>query len=147
MFFRENIQANPTETPCTTQSKSVQTSAQLLYTQEIYSWSVWTNLTGNFFARYTNGNGRNTGVRVYHLNIRKLQNKVSEIKNVMKNLNPHMFSVSECELKQTPNFDIEKIKVPGYNIFFPKSWNIHGYARVILYVWKIDIGGHYVPNL
>ena len=58
-IWSENIHANPTETPCTTQSKSVQTSVQLLYTQEIYSWSVWTNLTGNFFARYTNGNGRN----------------------------------------------------------------------------------------
>ena len=99
------------------------------------SWTIWSNLTGNFFARYMNGNGRNSGVRSFHLNIRKLQNKVSEVKKAVKELkNPHMFGISECELrKNSPNFDIEKLKVPGYNIHFPKSWDIHGYARVVLY--------------
>ena len=104
------------------------------FKQEDWRLIIWTNFTGNFFARYLNGNGRNKGVRVYHLNIRKLLNKGSEIKKVIKELNPHLFGVSECELvKNSPNFNIEKLKVPGYNIHFPKSWDIHGYARVILY--------------
>ena len=48
-----------------------------------------------------------------------------------------MFSVSECEIrKNSPNFSLEKLKVPGYNIHFPKSWDLHGYARVILYYKK-----------
>ena len=84
-----------------------------------------------------NGNGRNRGVRVHHLNIRKLQNKVSEIKNKVKELNPNLLSLSECDLKKnSPNFDIEKLKVPGYNIHLPKSWEVHGYARIILYYKK-----------
>ena len=37
---------------------------------------IWTNFSGNFYARYFNGNGRDSGIRVYHLNIRSLQNKV-----------------------------------------------------------------------
>ena len=106
------------------------------YTQDNYGWKCWSPFTGNFFAHYLNGNGRNSGVRVFHLNVRKLQNKVAEIKNVVKDLNPHMFSVSECELKNSTNFDIGKLKVPGYNIHFPKSWNIHGYARILLYYKK-----------
>ena len=105
--------------------------------QEEIEWRIWSNLIGNFYARYMNGNGRTKGVRVYHLNIRKLQNKASEIKNVIKELNPHLFSVSECELrKNSPSFNMEKLKVPGYNIHFPKSWDAHGYARVVLYYKK-----------
>ena len=98
--------------------------------------TCWSYFTGNFFAHYLNGNGRNSGVRVFHLNVRKLQNKVAEIKNVIKDLNPHMFSLSECELQNSTNFEIGKLKVPGYNIHFPKSWNTHGYARIILYYKK-----------
>ena len=108
-----------------------------LHTQKTYiRWNFWSKFTGNFYARYMNGNSRDSGVRVFHLNIRKLQNKVSEIKNVLKDLNPHMFSVSECELKHSANFEIEKLKVPGYNIHFPKSWEAHGYARILLYYKK-----------
>ena len=74
-------------------------------------------------------------IREYFTSI--LENKVSEKKNVINELKPHLFSVSECELrKNSPNFNIEKLKVPGYNIHFPKSWDIHGYARVILYYKK-----------
>ena len=56
---------------------------------------------------------------------------------MIKELIPHMFSVSECELrKNSPNFSLEKLKVPGYNIHFPQSWDLHGYARVVLYYKK-----------
>ena len=85
-------------------------------------------------ARYFNGNGRENGIRVSHLNVRKLQHKVSEIKRVINDLKPHMLSLSECELyKEPPNFDLKAIKVPGYKIHFPKPWDLHGYARVLLY--------------
>ena len=58
-----------------------------------------------------------------------------------------MFGVSECELKiNSPNFDAEKLKVPGYNIHFPKSWEVHGYARVILY-YKNNFECPRIPEL
>ena len=70
-----------------------------------------------------------------HLNIRSLRNKVPEIKNIVKEHSPHIFGISECELKKVQNeYDETKLKIPGYDILFPKSWSLHGYARVVLYV-------------
>ena len=77
---------------------------------EIGHWTIWTQFSGNFFARYFNGNGRGNGIRVYHLNIRKLQNKVSEIKSVVSDLKPHMISLSECELyRDSPSCDLSAL--------------------------------------
>ena len=35
-----------------------------------------------------------------HLNIRSVKNKVLEVKNIVKQHNPHIFGLSECELKK-----------------------------------------------
>ena len=98
----------------------------------------WSTLLGNFLARYYNGNGkRQKGVHSLHLNIRSVQNKVGEIKNIVKENKPHFLGLSECELrKDSKNFNLDNLKVPGYNIYFPKSWNLHGYARVLVYYKK-----------
>ena len=72
-----------------------------------------------------------------HLNIRSLGNKVFELKSLVKEHTPHIFGVSECELRKVDGkFDEERLKIPGYNLLFPKSWNIHGFARVVVYVKK-----------
>ena len=99
---------------------------------------VWVQMLGNFYARYLHGNGKQPkGVRVFHLNIRSLQNKGREVKKIVKELKPHLLGLSECELKKTsPTLNIEKLKVPGYNLHMPKSWEAHGYARVVLYSKK-----------
>ena len=92
--------------------------------------------SSNFLAKYINGN-RNKGILNMHLNIRSLKNKVSEIKNIIKQHNPHILGLSECELKKKNNqFDENVLKIPGYNIIYPKSWNLVGQARVIVYVKK-----------
>ena len=92
--------------------------------------------TGNFLARYLYGN-KSKGIINLHLNIRSLSNKVGEIKNIIQEQKPHIFGVSECELKKINNFyDESKLKVPGYKLFLPKSWNDHGNARVAIYVKK-----------
>ena len=91
---------------------------------------------GNLYAHCTNGNIINKGVKSFHLNIRSLQNKVSDVKRVVTQVKPHFFGCSECELKKSDNFDVGKLKIPGYNIFFPKSWEKHGYARVVVYYKK-----------
>ena len=113
-----------------------------------YSFMVeWKNLTQmnfrmktpNLTARYTNGNGSQKikGIKNMHLNIRSLSNKVFEVKRIVDLHKPHILGISECELRKKNNFyDEAKLKVPGYNILFPKSWNIHGFARVIIYVKK-----------
>ena len=91
--------------------------------------------TANFLARYLHGNRKQKGVHNLHVNIRSLKYKVFEVKNVAKEFSPHILGVSECELKKE-TIDEKNLKVPGYDILFPKSWTTHGFARVIVYVKK-----------
>ena len=92
--------------------------------------------TNNFKARYLNGNTTvKRGIKNMHLNIRTLQNKVFEIKHIIKEHSPHILGLSECELKKVDGyFDEKRLKVPGYSILFPKSWESQGFARVLVYV-------------
>ena len=90
--------------------------------------------TRNFLAKYLNGN-RSKGIVNAHLNIRSLNNKVIEVKNIIKQHNPNILGLSESELKKVNGvFDVEKLKIPGYKLLFPKSWDSKGYARVVVYV-------------
>ena len=105
----------------------------------IVSSAVWFGYTGNFYARYTNGNILNSvkGLKAYHVNIRSLKNKVNEVKNIIETVNPHIMGCSECEL--TNEYDskqLASLKIPGYQIILPKSWELHGYARVVVYIKK-----------
>ena len=89
----------------------------------------------NFWARYVYGNkGNEKGIKNYHVNIRSLANKVAEVKYVIKQHSPHLLGISECELRKP--LDENKLKIPGYDILFPRSWRQNDYARVILYVKK-----------
>ena len=109
-------------------------------------WSVGGNIgtislrveweTGNFWARYLHGNiNQVKGVHNMHLNIRSLRYKVSEIKNLIYNEKPTILGLSECELKKE-TLDPRSLKVPGYDLLLPKSWELHGFARVVVYVKK-----------
>ena len=60
-----------------------------------------------------------------HFNIRSLKYKVGEIKNVVNEERPTIFGLSECEIKNE-NVNLDLLKVPGYDILFPKSWTVHG---------------------
>ena len=92
--------------------------------------------TNNFKARYVNGNPTvKRGIKNMHLNIRSLKNKVFEIKHIIKEHSPHILGLSECELRKVDGyFDENELKVPGYSILFPNSWNSLGFARVLVYV-------------
>ena len=66
-----------------------------------------------------------------HLNIRFLNNKIIEIKNIVKQHDPHILGLSECELRNVEGpYDETKLKVPGYILLLPKSWEVAGFARV-----------------
>ena len=91
----------------------------------------------NFLAKYQNGNRNKKGIHNMHLNIRSLGNKIIEVKHLIKSHNPHIFGISECELKKVQDkYDEKKLQVPGYDLLFPKSWSKHGRARVVVYVKK-----------
>ena len=102
-----------------------------------YCYSLTKKKTVNFIARYVNGNKNSNprGVKNSHLNIRSLGRKVFEVKNIVKQHSQHILGISEAELRKNENqFDEATLKVPGYTVLFPKSWTLHGYARVIVYV-------------
>ena len=110
---------------------------------QIYDGAVkqfyFATMTGNFFARYINGNisKASKGLKVFHVNIRSLQNKVNEIKKIIEDHKPHIIGCSECELRKVPQSDIiSKLKIPGYQLILPKSWESHEYARVVVYIKK-----------
>ena len=91
--------------------------------------------TPNFLSRYKYGNKKESGIVNIHVNIRSLKFKIQEIKNIIHKKCPHIIGISEAELKKS-NTDVNSLKIPGYTILFPKSWENGGYARVIVYVKK-----------
>ena len=61
-------------------------------------------LSANFLARYKYGNkDKRRGIKIFHLIIRSLSNKVSEVKYIIKQHSPHILGISECELKKVQN--------------------------------------------
>ena len=51
----------------------------------------------NFYARYTNGNRSNRGIKLCHWNAGSshLPNKMNEIESVVSRHHPHIFGISE----------------------------------------------------
>jgi len=91
----------------------------------------------NFSAKYTYGNKAKITKRIknMHLNIRSLSNKIFEVKRIVNDHKPNILGLSECELRKKDGYyDESRLKVPGYNILFPKSWIHHGFARVVVYI-------------
>ena len=89
--------------------------------------------TTNFLARYRYGNKKESGIKNIHINIRSMKNKMQDVKCIIDNMSPHIIGLAETELKKS-TVRIENLKVPGYDILFPKSWDAEGIARVIVYV-------------
>ena len=95
----------------------------------------------NFKAKYVNGN-KKRGIVNMHVNIRSLYNKVSEVKNLIKQEKPHILGISESELKI--HHSVNSLKVPGYDLLLPKSWDVLGKARVVVYIKKTLVYEHLV---
>ena len=93
--------------------------------------------TWNFWARYMHGNekAKVKGFKNMHFDLRSLKYKVGEIKNILKQESPQISGLSECETRNESNIE-KNLKVPGYDIIFPKSWELYGFARVVVYVQK-----------
>ena len=90
--------------------------------------------TVNFEAKYLHGNIRR-GIKNIHVNIRSIYNKINEVKQLVKKEKPHILGISEAELRKK-NHSLDKLKVPGYDLLLPKSWENVGKARLVVYVKK-----------
>ena len=60
-------------------------------------------------------------------------NKMFEIRQLAHKEKPHILGISEAELRNGAH-NLSDLKLPGYALLLPKSWNIYGKARVIIYV-------------
>ena len=90
--------------------------------------------TNNFKAKIKHGN-TTRGIKNIRINIRSLFNKTAEIKKLVKEEKPHILGISEAELRKAVH-NLEKLKVPGYELLLPKSWEGSGRARLVVYVKK-----------
>ena len=88
----------------------------------------------NFKAKILHGNIKR-GIKNMHVNIRSIYNKMTEVKQLVHSEKPHILGISEAELRKNSH-SLDRLKVPGYNLLLPKTWNIIGKARIVVYVKK-----------
>ena len=71
----------------------------------------------NFYARYTNGNRSNRGLKICHWNMGSahLENKTNEIETVLADLRPHVLGISESNIFRWHN--IENVMMEDYELF------------------------------
>ena len=113
----------------------------------------WANhgISTNKLQKMINGNRRNVGYKLAVWNCGRglIQDgfsvKLNEIKQFIETRKPHCFGIIESDL-YSPNSQVnrtkkyttdeirEKLNIDGYKIEFPKTWDIHGQARIICYV-------------
>jgi len=108
-------------------------------------------LSVNKIQKIINGNRRTVGYRLAVWNCGRgliqqdgVSNKFCEVKQFLQNKKPHCFGIVESDLfshesqsnrVKYSTAELKKIlKVDGYNIEVPKSWDKYGQARMICYV-------------
>ena len=128
-------------------------------------------MSSNKIQKIYNGNRRNVGYKfaVWNCGRGLLQEgfsiKLSEIKQLISKYKPHSFGIIESDLYSTKSSKSRKtftqaeirdnLKIDGYKIEFPKTWEKHGEARIICYVsdeikysrkWLQD-GNDHIPSI
>ena len=122
------------------------------YNQSIskLSWA-YSGLSINKIQKIVNGNRRSVGYKLAVWNCGRglvqqgYSIKLNEIKQFIEAKKPHCFAVIESDFyghnseinrvnKYTTNEIREMLKIDGYKIEFPKTWDTHGQARLICYV-------------
>ena len=88
----------------------------------------------NFYMRCLHGNVQR-GIKNVHINVRSLYNKINEVKTFIKDEKPHILGVSEAELLES-HHSLDSLKVPGYQLLLPKSWESQGKARLVVFIKK-----------
>ena len=108
-------------------------------------------LSINKIQKIINGNRRTIGYKFAVWNCSRgliqdgFSGKLLDIKQFVETKKPHCFAIIEADI-HSPQSLInrnrkystaevkEKLKIDGYNIEFPSTWNTHGQARLICYV-------------
>ena len=139
----------------------------------LVKWS-YTVMDTNTLCHTITGNRRRLGYKLAMWNSRKGliaknsdsdSSKLIDIKLFVEKHNPHLFGIIESDL-HSPNSRIHrhstynteevksKLKIDGYKIELPDSWEYHGQARILVYVRddvnytrKTMLVGNDLPNV
>ena len=117
--------------------------------KQTFCWSQY-GLSINKIQKIINGNRRVTGYKLAVWNCSRglvqdgFSHKLVEIKQFIESKKPHCFAVIEadiyglqCQKERHRKYSTaeikEKLKIDGYKIEFPATWDTHGQARLICY--------------
>ena len=115
-------------------------------------WS-YSNMNSSSTTHAINGNRRRVGYRLSFWNCRKKllnhhsneTSKFVDVKCFIQKHKPHVFGLIESDLhsplsncirknKFSTEEVIDKLKIDGYSLVFPDTWNHFGQARIVAYV-------------
>ena len=131
-------------------SQSESVDYETNYGPQYISWPCLGN-TANKLQKIINGNRRSLGYKLGLWNCgRGLLNatggtsKFSDVKLLIQNKKPHALGLIETDIfgpnsnnnskKFTTSEIQDLLKIDGYSIKFPATWDSHGIARVLVYV-------------
>ena len=96
----------------------------------------------NHFSKYTNGNRKKNGIRIYHLNKGSsfLANGMHEIENVIIKHRPHLLGISESNYFR--GHDYENVQIENYKFFTAKTLENENLkvSRVCVYLHNSMVG-------
>ena len=117
-------------------------------TNSKFYWA--TSKTINKVSHVINGNRRKQGYKYFSWNCDRgflTGNKIEDLKCFAQRSKSHIISVSEVNLTRDENNTndnstnklstsqvMDQLKIPGYSLILPESWQLHKKARIILYV-------------
>ena len=79
----------------------------------------------NKYSKYTNGNRKHSGIRIYHFNKGNshLNNRMHEIENIISSHRPHVLGISEANFFH--NHDLDSVQIENYTFKQQKLSKIH----------------------
>ena len=96
----------------------------------------------NHFSKYTNGNRKHGGIRIYHFNKGNahLCNKIHEVENIISTHRPHILGISESNYFQDHDYDA--VQIENYKFLTAKTINNPNLkvSRVCVYLHKSMVG-------
>ena len=100
----------------------------------VLAYSTFKMVT-NFQSRYTYGNKKSTGIKISHWNKGRgfLANKLTEIKSIVTDINPHILGISEANFYE--NHDQNQVRIEHYNLHISDTINNPALkvARTVVY--------------
>ena len=102
-------------------AENQETSCSILPERAQVKYQYSSSNLGNKYAKYTYGNRKQAGIRIFHLNKGNshLKNKIPEIESIISNYHPHVLGLSEGNFFE--NQELEAVQIKDYSLINAKS--------------------------